>query len=401
MAEKQNRQIYTVSSLTKQIKSILEENFAFVWIVGEISNYAVPASGHSYFTLKDQETIINAVMFKNQKRSLKFNLENGMKIMGLARLALYEPRGTYQLIFEHIEPDGAGALQLAFEQLKERLARKGFFDEQYKKEIPVLPLKIIVITSGTGAALKDIIKVSKRRFPNCRLEIIPVQVQGESAPMQIKDAMETANNIKDCDLIILARGGGSLEDLSAFNTEIVAQAIFDSAIPVITGIGHETDFTIADFVADLRAPTPSAAAELAVADKNSLVRHIHGLEDRLAMGFRTKLKHLAQNVRELAAGLKRPDSLIYESRLRLEDYESRLRNLMTRHISEARERLAQSELKLAALNPLSVLERGYCIVRSADDGRLIRDARDVCTGDSLETILAKGRLITKVEKING
>jgi exodeoxyribonuclease VII large subunit len=401
MAEKQNRQIHTVSSLTRRIKSILEENFAFVWIIGEISNHAIPASGHSYFTLKDQDVVINAVMFKNQKRALKFDPENGMKIMGLARLTLYEPRGTYQLVFEHLEPAGAGALQIGFEQLKARLAKKGFFDEQYKKKLPVLPLKIAVITSGTGAALKDIIKVCQRRFPNCRLEIIPVQVQGDAAPAQISEALETANKTDDCDLIILARGGGSLEDLSAFNTEIVARAIFDSAIPVITGIGHETDFTIADFVADLRAPTPSAAAEIAVPDKNHLIRHINELEDRLTLGFRAQLKHFARKVQQLASGLKRPDALIYERRLRLEDYESRLRNLMTVHISGARERLAKYKARLAALDPVSVLKRGYSIVRAAEDGRIITDAQGLRPGDSLEIILARGQVTTKVEKING
>ncbi|MCA1787890.1 MAG: exodeoxyribonuclease VII large subunit, partial [Desulfobacteraceae bacterium] len=249
MTETKTGHIYSVSRLTREIKTILEDRFPFVWITGEISNYATPASGHSYFSLKDSGAVISCVMFKNQKRNLKFRLESGLKIMGLARLSLYEPRGSYQLIFEHMEPEGAGSLQKAFEQLKQKLGDEGLFDAVHKQPIPFLPRKISVITSGTGAAVHDIINIAVRRFPNCRLEIVPVSVQGDAARDEIVYAIEAVNKRRQADVIILARGGGSLEDLAAFNCEIVARAIFTSHIPVITGIGHETDFTIADFVA--------------------------------------------------------------------------------------------------------------------------------------------------------
>ncbi|MBU1341798.1 MAG: exodeoxyribonuclease VII large subunit, partial [Proteobacteria bacterium] len=251
MAEKKTGHIYTVSKLTREIKSLLEDTYPFIWIIGEISNYSVPASGHAYFTLKDHQALINCVIFKNQKLRLKFEPENGLKIIGMARLTLYEPRGSYQLIFEHMEPEGAGSMQVAFEQLKIKLSEKGFFDAKYKKPIPFLPSAISIITSATGAAVRDIIIVAQRRFSNCHLEIIPVKVQGDGSDTQICEAIKFVNQYQRTDLIILARGGGSLEDLAAFNSEAVATVIFESNIPIITGIGHETDFTIADFVADL------------------------------------------------------------------------------------------------------------------------------------------------------
>ncbi|MCP4022149.1 MAG: exodeoxyribonuclease VII large subunit, partial [Desulfobacteraceae bacterium] len=283
------RQIYSVSILTKEIKSLLEDKYPFVWIMGEISNFACPASGHSYFSLKDENAVINCVMFRNQKLSLKFEPENGMTIVGLARLSLYEPRGSYQLIFEHMEPEGVGANQVAFEQLKRKLEQEGLFKPEHKKLIPFLPSVINVITSATGAAVKDIINISKRRFANCRLEIVPVQVQGEGAELQICQAIDMVNEHKRSDVIILARGGGSMEDLTAFNSENVARAIFNSRIPVITGIGHETDFTIADFVSDLRAPTPSAAAELALPDKSILNKQINDLQFALSLSLKKKI----------------------------------------------------------------------------------------------------------------
>ena len=270
-------EIFTVSKFTKEIKLLLEETYPFIWITGEISNCFTPISNHSYFSLKDDKAVISCVIFSGQKKKLKFELENGLKIIGMARLTLYEPKGTYQLIFEHVEPKGAGALQISFEQLKNKLSNKGLFDEKYKKQIPFLSSKISIITSPTGAAVQDIINVFKRRFINCPIEIVPVKVQGADSATQIIDAIKLVNNINTSELIILARGGGSFEDLNSFNTEIVAKALFDSAIPIITGIGHETDFTIADFVADLRAPTPSAAAELALPEKQYLKKKLHDL----------------------------------------------------------------------------------------------------------------------------
>ncbi|OFZ67573.1 MAG: exodeoxyribonuclease VII large subunit, partial [Bdellovibrionales bacterium RIFOXYB2_FULL_36_6] len=256
MAERQTGHIYTVSILTREIKTLLEETYPFIWISGEISNYSVPSSGHSYFTLKDKQATIQAVLFKNQKLKMRFQPEDGMMVYGLARLSIYEPRGNYQLIFEHLEPEGAGSFQIAFEQIKRKLSEKGYFDQKFKKQIPFLPSTICIITSGTGAALRDIIHISNRRFSNCRLEIIPIKVQGNGSEDEIINAIHSANERQKAEIIILSRGGGSLEDLASFNSELVATAIFHSKIPIITGIGHETDFTIADFVADLRAPTP-------------------------------------------------------------------------------------------------------------------------------------------------
>ncbi len=397
----ENRQIYTVSKLTRQIKSLLEENFPFIWITGEISNYSVPGSGHSYFTLKDNNAVISSVIFKNQKSKLKFNLENGIKIFGLARLGLYEPRGSYQLIFEHIEPEGAGAAQLAFEQLKKKLTQKGFFDDKYKKSIPFLPSKVSVITSATGAAIQDIINIAQRRFSNCNLEIVSVKVQGHNSEKEIVNALELINESQRSDLIILARGGGSLEDLSTFNSELVANAVFYSKIPVITGIGHETDFTIADFVADLRAPTPSAAAELAFKDKNALKNEIFNLTDNLKNSLKNKISFLSNRIFDLRSRIKTPQIIIYDHRLRLEEFESRLHNYFLHYLHYKKEKLFYLTEALNSLNPESILKRGYSITRFLENKKVIFNSDKITKNDKLEIILCKGKLITKVAKING
>ena len=446
MAEKNTGHIYTVSKLTRELKSLLEETYPFLWIIGEISNYTVPVSGHSYFTLKDPQAVINAVMFKNQKNKLKFVPENGMKVMGMARLSLYEPRGTYQLIFEHLEPEGTGAMQLAFEQLKTKLSDQGYFDPKHKTPIPFLPSKINIITSATGAAVKDIINIATRRFSNCCLEIIPVQVQGEKAETEICDAIHIANQHQRSDVIILARGGGSLEDLAAFNSERVAMAVFNSRIPIITGIGHETDFTIADFVADLRAPTPSAAAELALPDKTDLNRRILKLQTSLNASIKKKTGLSHRILSDLVSRLKSPETILYDFRFKLEDYESRLNNKIKNYIQFNREKLnwlsdslysqrpakkifdyrlkvktlstslvyyfqsvfqavksGHSELsaKLQILNPHAVLDRGYSISRVFPGKKIVFKSSDVNINDTIEIILSKGRLITKVEKTDG
>ncbi len=397
----ENRQIYTVSNLTRKIKSLLEDNFPFIWITGEISNCSVPGSGHSYFTLKDNNAVISSVMFKNQKSRLKFNLENGIKIFGLARLSLYEPRGSYQLIFEHIEPEGAGATQLAYEQLKKRLADKGYFDDKYKKPIPFISSKVCIITSATGAAVQDIINIAQRRFSNSNLEIVSVKVQGHDSEKEIVNALELINEYQRSDLIILARGGGSLEDLASFNSELVANAVFYSKIPVITGIGHETDFTIADFVADLRAPTPSAAAELAFQDKNALKNKIFKLNENLKNLIKNKIFFLNNTVFDLKSRIKTPQIIIYDHRLRLEEYESRLHNNFLRYIKHKKEKLLYLTDVLNSLNHESILKRGYSITRFFKDKKVILNSDRIKKNDKLEIILSKGKLITKVEKING
>lgn len=441
VAEKKNGSIYTVSNLTRELKSLLENQFPFVWIVGEISNYTVPVSGHSYFSLKDAKAVISCVMFKNQKISLRFTPENGLKIIGLARLSLYEPRGSYQLIFEHMEPDGAGSMQLAFEQLKNNLDKEGLFDPVHKKKIPFLPSTIHVITSKTGAAVRDIIQVACRRFPGCRIEILPVKVQGQGADKEIREAFELANRLQRADLIILARGGGSLEDLAAFNSETVARAIFHSKIPVITGIGHETDFTIADFVADFRAPTPSAAAQTALPDKNHLDQNLDRLVMAMVSTMDQKFGLFFERIKSLESRLKSPRRTIDDHRLRLEELEFRIGISLENSVSRKRERLfwamrtlsscqpdvqgAKSRIHelfirmgtgmmsclersrtgldtiqthLSALNPASILERGYSIVRTLPQKKLAMDSGTIHPGDFLEVILSKGRLEAQVKK---
>jgi exodeoxyribonuclease VII large subunit len=443
-AAKNNGQMYTVSTLTREIKFLLEERFPFLWVIGEISNYATPASGHSYFSLKDTNAVISCVMFKNQKRGLKFAPESGMKIIGLARISLYEPRGSYQLIFEHMEPEGIGSLQVAFEQLKKKLASQGLFEDVHKKPIPFLSSKINVITSGTGAAVRDIIHVASRRFSGCHLQIVPVKVQGDTAKDEIAKAIETVNLAsKKADLIILARGGGSIEDLAAFNSERVARAIFESKIPIITGVGHETDFTIADFVADRRAPTPSAAAELALVDKNALIQRITQLRASLVHGMGQKINFFQQKLDDLNSRLKSPDRIIDDLKNRIEECDQRMKRTLKTRVQHNKERVSwlqktletrtplvsivehkkqvdrlsaalgqgmdsrlfvwktktrEMGVKLCAFNPISVLDRGYSIARILPGKKILMDAADADLDDKIELVLSKGRLVTRVEK---
>jgi exodeoxyribonuclease VII large subunit len=270
--------ILTVSQLTDKIKILLEGSFPDIWVEGEISNLSIPQSGHAYFTLKDEQSQIRSVLFRSSQRFLKFTLQHGMQVICRGRLGVYEPRGEYQLILEYIEPKGVGALQLAFEQLKGRLEKEGLFDLEHKKPLPLLPLRIGIITSPTGAAIRDMLRVIKRRHPKMQILIYPVPVQGAEAAPQIIEAIRYFNAEKSIDVMVVGRGGGSLEDLWAFNEEAVARAIYSSTIPVITAVGHETDYTIADFVADLRAPTPSAAAEMVVESEENIRTGIRSLE---------------------------------------------------------------------------------------------------------------------------
>lgn len=439
------RQIFTVSKLTGSIKTLVEESFPLVWITGEISNFSLPASGHAYFSLKDANSVISGVIFRNQRNRLRFNPENGMKIIGMGRLSLYEPRGTYQIIFEHIEPSGTGALQAAFEQLKQKLALEGLFDQDRKRKIPYLPEKISIITSPTGAVIRDIINVSTRRFPNVALEIVPVKVQGVGADVEIARALALVNTMATSDLIIVARGGGSLEDLNAFNSETVARAVFNSTIPVISAVGHETDFTIADFAADVRAPTPSAAAELALPEKSALFSRL--IEQRATLLRVTGLKQAS--LRELILGLtvrlKDPKRSVDDLRFKLEDLEARMTRLIQKRTSACKERLdwfvhallanspdrlilvwretvnarashlvkamtttlerhrgCINELtaKLEALGPMGVLDRGYSITRTHPGKTILLDSAEIKIDNTVEIILAHGRLYCEVKEKN-
>ena len=316
----------------------------------------------------------------------------------MARLSLYEPKGSYQLIFEHIEPEGAGALQISFEQLKEKLQNQGLFDEKHKQTIPYLSSKISIITSPTGAAVQDIINVFKRRFLNCTLEIVPVKVQGKTSDKEIVCAIELVNKINTSELIIIARGGGSFEDLSPFNTEIVSRAIFNSNIPIITGIGHETDFTIADFVSDLRAPTPSSAAELALPEKQYLRKKLHDLNFYLFENIQKHFLNLKNNLLSLNSRLKSPQKILNEMRIKLDDYNIRLNNIGNQYLKTNKLRINGLIEKLEALNPMAVLERGYSITRTHPGKNIIIDSDMVKNDDFLEILLFKGSIVTKVER---
>jgi exodeoxyribonuclease VII large subunit len=440
--QKPRATIHSVSSLTSEIKTLLEDRYPFVWIQGEISNLSRPASGHLYFTLKDARAQISAVAFKNLAQHLKFNLESGLQINGLARLSVYEPRGTYQLIFEHMEPKGAGALQLAFEQLKKRLSQEGLFEDRYKKQIPHLPRRISVITSPSGAVIHDIIHVIARRFPNVVLEVVPVKVQGESAAEEIVSALNLVNLRNNSDLIIIARGGGSLEDLAPFNSEDLARAVFASNIPVVSAVGHETDFTICDFVADMRAPTPSAAAERAVPVKGDLERQIIRLKRQLVNAMNLQLSRKKQDLDGLNKKIIDPRRKITDLILLTEDLTQRMIRSISHTITEHRATLGWQKEKLhlvspekqlrhhsrnldlcrdslvasikrlihlksmawqschgqlQALNPYSILGRGYSITRSLPGSVIVRDAAEVSPDQEVEVILSKGRLICNVK----
>lgn len=442
--QKQSSTIYTVSSLTTEIKSLLEDKYPFVWIQGEISNLGRPSSGHIYFTLKDSRSQIAAIVFRNLAHHLKFQLENGLQITGMARLTLYEPRGAYQLVFEFIEPKGTGALQLAFEQLRNRLAQEGLFDEKFKKKLPFIPERISVITSPTGAVIHDIINIIDRRFPDVVLEIVPVKVQGDQAEHEISSALAMLNSRRLSDLIIIARGGGSLEDLAAFNSEILARAVFSSEIPVVSAVGHETDYTICDFVSDLRAPTPSAAAELVVPVKNDLVSDVERLKTALIRRMGVILEKKKFHLLKISEKLIDPRRRIIDLRLKLDDYTQRLvrafhktidhkrayiswrsekltllsplkknaelKNRLARLndellirmgaiIQKKRIRFGEARAKIDALNPLAILKRGYSVTRTVPDANVVTDTRCVSQNQDLEIILAHGSLRVGVKGI--
>ena len=436
-------QIYTVSELTSNIKEILENTYPFIWICGEISNFNVPASGHFYFTVKDEYAQINAVMFRNQNRNLKFKPEYGMAITGLGRISVYEPRGTYQIIFEHLEPKGTGAIQLAFEQLKKRLANEGLFDKKHKIPLPSFPKKISIITSPSGAVVHDILQIIDRRFSNLQLEIVPVKVQGYGAENEIVSAIEMINTRCDSDVAILARGGGSLEDFHAFNSEDVARAVFASKIPIISAVGHETDFSITDFVADFRAPTPSAAAELAVPYKKELSRKIKDISEVLTTRFLAYFGHLQTVLKSMTKRLVHPSRKIVDLRLKNDDMLDRLnrafKNSLLKHherfwwrterlfsnnpsiqikilkdkldikkaniniyikliLNNKRSILRELEAKLYTLSPKAILDRGYSITRTIPDATVIRDPQEVSIGQDLEVTVAGGSFICSVKR---
>jgi exodeoxyribonuclease VII large subunit len=437
------RYILTVSELTREIKDILEMQFADILVEGEISNFKVPPSGHIYFTLKDDLSQIRVVFFKNQARSLRFSPEDGLHVICRGRVSLYEKRGEYQLILEEMEPKGIGALQLAFLQLKERLEREGFFDPARKRPIPMIPQKIGIVTSPTGAVIRDMLQIIERRFENVHLLLYPVRVQGDGAASEIAKGIEYFNGQMGVDVIIVARGGGSLEDLWAFNEEEVARAIFYSQIPIVSAVGHETDYTISDFVADLRAPTPSAAAELVVRDKREIRHTLRFLEERLGSEVLQILQEGKTHLSHLNKRLKDPRRRIEEDFLKVDDLFNRflfltswtvnrkkeihlhlheglflrnpnqkvksLRRLISenekhilqtvKHLIEIwRQRLQGRIGQLDSLSPLAILQRGYSITRKVPSLEILRDSNQVKERDRVEVRLFRGRLVCGVEK---
>jgi exodeoxyribonuclease VII large subunit len=432
------RKIFSISELSREIKDLLERQYKDVWVTGEVSNFRPAASGHLYFTLKDATAQLRAVCFRNQARYLRFKPQDGIAVIARGHLSVYEARGEYQLYVEYLEPAGLGALQLAFEQLKQKLAAEGLFETARKKPLPVLPRTIGVVTSPTGAVIRDILRVLRRRFRNMNVLLYPVKVQGAGAAEETVEGLKYFNREQNAEVIIVARGGGSLEDLWAFNEEVVARAIAASGIPVISAVGHETDFTIADFVADLRAPTPSAAAELVVHRKQDFIaelenraRHMTQMirlqlsearqrltELRMHHAFQTVVTRIAERAQQVDDGVASLDRLIrsrlnearqewlrasagvvrYDFRRLLglklaawDDRWGRFDSAFRRFLAERQTRLAHVEAILKERNPLALLQRGYSVTRDAA-GKIVRDAEEVGLGSDISIRLARGEL---------
>ena len=433
------RRILTVSELTGQLRALLEGRFTEVWVEGELSNSRVWNTGHLYFTLKDAGAQLKGVMFRSAVRALRFTPRDGLRVVARGRISVYDPKGEYQIVCEHLEPEGLGALQLAFDQLKQRLSTEGLFDPRRKRPLPALPRKIGVVTSLDGAAVRDIIQVLRRRYPNAHIVIRPTRVQGEGAAVDIARALATIGHVPGVDVVIVGRGGGSIEDLWAFNEEVVARAIAGCPVPTISAVGHETDVTIADFVADLRAPTPSAAAEMVVTRKDDFGARIDRLAHRVNTTIAARLhrhesrlrtllarpgyagvhgrvamrgRHTADLTHELRRSLRAQVSArerAYQSlRLGLEtfDLRRRLGRIRTRLVAadgglasasahgrhRADGRLRGAAARLHALSPLAVLGRGYAVCWNADRTVVIRDSAAVAKGDRLRVTLAHGEL---------
>lgn len=439
------RTVWTVSELTARIKELLEERFPAFWVEGEISNLRVPSSGHAYFTLKDELAQIKAVLFRNRSRRVRFELEDGLHVLAFGSLDVYAVKGEYQLVVELLEPKGLGALQLAFEQLKARLAAEGLFDQARKRSLPRFPRKIGIVTSPTGAAIRDILTILSHRFADLHLLIVPVRVQGDEAPDEIVRGLADLNQVENLDVIIVARGGGSLEDLWAFNEEAVARAIAASKVPVISAVGHETDVTIADFVADVRAPTPSGAVELVVEEKAAVVAALSDFHDRLIRSMRQRIERPRDLVEALARRRvltdparpirdlqRRVDDLTFrlatglsgcESRARqrvlmatnflcsrtplariadgarlLDQLHGRLRAGAAHAVERSRHRLGAAVGQLDSLSPLSVLRRGYSLTR-LPSGEIVRSGGQVGPGHPIEVLLHEGTLDCLVENV--
>ncbi|MFA6141944.1 MAG: exodeoxyribonuclease VII large subunit [Candidatus Omnitrophota bacterium] len=401
MNEQKEKHIYTVSELTKYIRVILEDSFPSIWVEGEISNFVLHSSGHMYFTLKDAGSTLKCAMFARSNAKLKFKPKDGMKVICFGRASVYEARGDYQLIVEEIEPKGIGALQLQFQQLKERLAKEGLFDERHKVAIPHLPTRIGIVTSPTGAAIRDILNIVRRRFSHNEIIINPVKVQGADAKDEIAAAIRQFNELNNVDVMIVTRGGGSLEDLWPFNEEVVARAIYDSEIPVISAVGHEIDYTISDFVADFRAPTPSAAAELVIPRKEDLANLINTAATRLRNALTTKLDILTERFTTLKESyiLRQPLNIIIQHEQKIDDLRKGLAIRVDHLVKMRQENFKFLAGKLDSLSPLAILGRGYSITTKLPGAFIIKDASELKKDDIVETKLGKGKFRSRIEEI--
>ncbi len=422
MAEPPPVKIFKVAELNRLVKAVLEDEVGEVWVEGEISNLSKPASGHIYFTLKDASSQLRVVMFRGDCRSLKINPASGLQVKAFGRVTVYEAGGQFQLVARRVEPLGAGALQAAFEELKRKLREEGLFEASRKRPMPFLPRRIGLITSPTGAVIRDLISVLTRRFQNIYVLLAPVRVQGAGAAEEIAAALDLLNERGGLDVLVLARGGGSLEDLWAFNEEIVARAIARSRIPVVSAVGHETDVTISDFVADLRAPTPSAAAELIVPNKNDIEQGVAELAGRLARSLRARAAEMRGRFAAAAASyvFKEPEHLVRQVRERLERRRLQLERGLESRFSQSRQKLDELQIRLArclseccerrrqdlrrhedrlrALSPLAVLARGYSVTTNAE-GKMIVSPEDVRLGECITTRLARGLITSSVVEV--
>lgn len=397
------RKIYTVSELNREIKVVLEDSYPDIWLEGEISNFKVYSSGHMYFSLKDADAQISAVMFQGVNRFLKFKLEDGLKVIVRGKISSYPKRGDYQILINFVEPAGLGALQLAFEQLKAKLEKEGLFSRERKRPIPQLPQKIGIVTSPTGAAIRDILSVIDRRFANVEILLYPVRVQGDEAKQEIADAIAYLNaHYPRLDVLLVGRGGGSYEDLWAFNEEIVARAIAASKIPVISCVGHEVDFTIADFVADLRAPTPSAAAELVVKNKAELLDKIKNFQQHLSNQMQFMLSKYDERINYFAQSraLTNPAEIFEERLQEIDELFNSMTECQKRLIENKERDTRQLSEKLDLLSPLGILKRGYAICWMGEQNVLLNNTDNLKPEDRLRIKLGRGEFSAKVEKIN-
>ena len=390
--------IFSVSEITREIRATMEHGFFGVSVVGEISNVRKPSSGHVYLTLKDAKAQLQAVIFRGVASKIKFELKDGIEIVSKGSITVYEPRGQYQLVINEVEPKGIGALQLAFQQLKEKLEKEGLFRPSRKKPIPFIPQKIGIVTSPTGAAVKDILKVIDRRFANVEILIYPVKVQGNGAAEEIAEAIKALNQFSKIDVIIVGRGGGSLEDLWAFNEEIVARSIYNSRIPIISAVGHEIDITISDLVADIRALTPSEAGELVVPRKDLLVDMLGKYKTRLFQTLKIKLQMSKDKLARVADSyaMRRPLDNLHRSQQRLDEFVQRLNLNIIHALEKRREKLSGDGDKLENLNPLSVLKRGYTITTGLENNVSICDTKDLNQGNRIKTRFFKGSVISTI-----